>query len=379
MPLLSVDYPMVFALILGLLVSLIAIPPIVRVSHAKKLVAVPNGRTSHNGHIPALGGVAIFASVILGTTIFMDNDALGEFRFIFAALVIVFFTGLKDDMVNLGWRKKMAAEVVAAGLVVVLADVRITTFHGMIGVETLPVWVSMVFSVFVFIGLINCFNLLDGIDGLASGMGIFISMVFGLWLNQLGYVNYAVLAFSLSGGLMCFYVFNVFGTRHKLFMGDSGSLLLGFLFSVLSIKILCCEIAPGDPRFMKAFPTVVMGVMIIPIIDTLRVFTLRILQGRSPFSADRNHLHHVLLKLGFNHLQASTSIILANALLFGVTVLLRNQNAFLVAVILFSLALGISLVPCHFARQLNTNGNEDQGHQDDHPNNEPKLRHTYRA
>ncbi len=378
MPLLTVDYPMVFALILGFFIALIAIPPIVRVSHAKKLVAVPNGRTSHNGHIPALGGVAIFASVILGTTIFMDTDAMGEFRFIVAALVIVFFTGLKDDMVNLSWPKKMAAEVVAALLVVILADVRIRTFHGMIGIETLPYWFSVLFSVFVFIALINCFNLLDGIDGLASGMGIFISMVFGLWLNQLGYVNYAVLAFSLTGGLMCFYMFNVFGTKHKLFMGDSGSLLLGFLFSVLSIKLLCCEIAPSDPRFMIAFPSVVMGVMILPIMDTLRVFTLRILQGRSPFSADRNHLHHIMLKLGFNHLQASLSIILANALLFGVTVLLRNQNAFLVAVILFSLALVISLVPCYFARCLKRGENEDESHQD-HQDIERKLKHTYRA
>jgi len=367
MPILSLDYPMVLGFITGLIVALVAIPPIVRVSIAKKLVAVPNGRTSHNGHIPALGGVAIFASVILGTNLFITNDNSTEFRYIIAGLVIVFFIGLKDDLVNLGWAKKLGAEIIAALLVVVLADVRIATFHGMIGIDTLSYGVSVAFSLFVFIALINCFTLLDGIDGLAGGMGIFISLIFGIWLNWLGYDNFAVLSFSLAGALACFYAFNVFGQKNKLFMGDSGSLLLGFLFSVLSIKILCCEVSPGDPHYMKAFPSVVMGVMILPIMDTLRVFTLRILSGKSPFHADRTHLHHILLELGFNHFQASTSLILVNALLFGVTVLLRNMNAFLVAVILFALALTASMIP-HYLLQGKIRKKETK-----------ILQHTYRA
>jgi UDP-N-acetylmuramyl pentapeptide phosphotransferase/UDP-N-acetylglucosamine-1-phosphate transferase len=367
MPILSLDYPMVLGFITGLLVALVAIPPIVRVSIAKKLVAVPNGRTSHNGHIPALGGVAIFASVILGTTLFITNDNNAEFRYIIAGLVIIFFTGLKDDLVNLGWLKKLASEIIAALLVVVLADVRITTFHGMIGIDTLSYGVSVAFSLFVFIALINCFNLLDGIDGLASGMGIFISFIFGLWLNWLGYDNFAVLSFSLAGALACFYAFNVFGRKYKLFMGDSGSLLLGFLFAVLAIKILCCEMAPGDPHYMKAFPSVVMGVMILPIMDTLRVFTVRILSGKSPFHADRTHLHHIFLELGFNHFQASTILILMNAVLFGITVLIRNWNGFVVAAILFSLALFASLVPQYFAQRKS--GKQET----------KILQHTYRA
>lgn len=347
---LPIEIRIVLGLLTALVVSFVAIPPIVRVSNAKKLAAVPNGRTSHNGHVPTLGGVAIFAAVALGTSLFIDSSGFDEFRFILAAIVIVFFVGLKDDLVNLGWIKKMVGEIMAALLVVVLADVRIGTFHGMFGLEILPYWFSILFSIFVFIALINCFNLLDGIDGLASGMGIVISLIFGFWLFKLGFLNFSILSFALTGALISFYRFNVFGKRYKLFMGDTGSLLLGFLFAVLAIKVMCCELPLDDKLYMRSLPTVVMGVMIIPIIDTIRVFISRIMRGKSPFSADRTHLHHVFLQLGFSHFQASSIIISLNLVLFCLTLAMRNMNPVVSAIILFSLALIVSLIPCYLVR-----------------------------
>jgi UDP-N-acetylmuramyl pentapeptide phosphotransferase/UDP-N-acetylglucosamine-1-phosphate transferase len=222
----------------------------------------------------------------------------------------------------------------------------------MFGIGTLPLWFSIVFSTFVFIALINCFNLLDGIDGLASGMGIVISLIFGFWLFSLGFLKFSILSFALAGGLMSFYRFNVFGGKNKLFMGDTGSLLLGFLFAVLAIKVMCCELPSGDELYMRSLPTVVMGVMIIPIIDTIRVFTLRMLRGKSPFSADRTHLHHVFLQLGFSHLQASSTIIAVNLILFCLTLFMRNMNPVVSTMILFSSALIVSLIPCYLARNL---------------------------
>ena len=348
--LLPIEMRMVLGLLTGLVVSFVAIPPIVRVATAKKLMSVPNGRTSHNGLVPSLGGVAIFAAVVMGTSLFIDSSGFEEFRYILAAMMIVFFIGLKDDLVNLGWTKKLSAEIFAALLVVVMANVRIGTFHGMLGVGTLPYWFSIVFSTFVFVALINCFNLLDGIDGLASGMGIVISMIFGFWLFMLGFLNFAILSFVLAGGLISFYGFNVFGKNNKLFMGDTGSLLLGFLFAVLAIKILCCEIQPEDKLFMRSLPTVVMGAMIIPIMDTMRVFSGRILRGKSPFSADKTHLHHIFLNLGFSHWQASSIIIVMNIILFCLTLIMRNMNAIVSTLILFSLALIISWIPCLMVR-----------------------------
>ena len=355
------------ALITGFIVSWITIPPIVKISREKKLVALPNGRTSHSGAVPALGGVAIFSATMLGTSLFLRNGTDGEFMYVFAGLLIIFGIGLKDDLISLSWSKKFLAEAIAALLVVGIADIRITTFHGMMGIGTLPVWFSIVFSVLVFLFLINAFNLLDGIDGLASGMGIFISLVFGIWLDALGLFNYSVLAFSLAGGLMAFYGFNVFGKKLKLFMGDSGSLLLGFIFSILSIKILCCEIAPANVHFMRAFPTVIMSVMIIPMIDTIRVSTLRILKGQSPFHADRTHLHHIFLRLGFSHLQASLTIILMNAALFVMCYFLRDLNPLLLAFILFPTALALSLIPCYLAKCIKVEKEE--------PHMEAALKH----
>ncbi|MFH0761086.1 MAG: MraY family glycosyltransferase, partial [Bacteroidota bacterium] len=291
--------------------------------------------------------IAIFAAVILGSLLFMKDSAFSEFRYVLAGLTLIFFTGLKDDLVDLGWLKKIVAEVFAAILVVVVAGIRINTFHGLFGVNELPGWFSIGFSVFVCVALINCFNLLDGIDGLASGMAIFISVIFGIWLYKLGYSNFALLAFALTGGLIPFFFYNVFGKKNKLFMGDSGSLMLGFLFSVLAMKILCCEIAPGNSLYMNALPVVVMSVMIIPMFDTIRVFTLRIIKGKSPFVPDRTHLHHVFLKLGFNHLQTSGIIIMINIGLAVMTFLLRDLDPFLMLVILFGTAFAICLIPCY--------------------------------
>lgn len=349
---LPIEIRIVLGLLTGLVISFIAIPPIVRVANEKKLMTLPNGRTSHKGPVPSFGGVAIFAAVVIGTSLFIDSSGFNEFRYILAAIMIVFFIGLKDDLVDIGWIRKLIAEIIAALLVVVLADVRIGTFHGMFGIGTLPLWFSIVFSTFVFIALINCFNLLDGIDGLASGMGIVISLIFGFWLFSLGFLNFSILSFALAGGLMSFYRFNVFGGKNKLFMGDTGSLLLGFLFAVLAIKVMCCELPSGDELYMRSLPTVVMGVMIIPIIDTLRVFTLRMLRGKSPFSADRTHLHHVFLQLGFSHLQASSTIIAVNLILFCLTLFMRNMNPVVSTMILFSSALIVSLIPCYLARNL---------------------------
>jgi UDP-N-acetylmuramyl pentapeptide phosphotransferase/UDP-N-acetylglucosamine-1-phosphate transferase len=222
----------------------------------------------------------------------------------------------------------------------------------MFGVDTLPYWVSVLFSVFVCVSLINSFNLLDGIDGLASGMAIFISLVFGFWLYKLGFHNYAVLSVALTGGLIPFFIFNVFGKKNKLFMGDSGSLILGLLFSVLAMKILCCQLEPGNALYMNALPVVVMSVMIMPMFDTIRVFILRILRGKSPFRADKTHLHHIFLELGFNHLETSLTIILINMGLAFMTYLLRNQNPVLMVVILFGSAFIISMVPYYLAKYV---------------------------
>jgi UDP-N-acetylmuramyl pentapeptide phosphotransferase/UDP-N-acetylglucosamine-1-phosphate transferase len=200
----------------------------------------------------------------------------------------------------------------------------------------------VIFSLIVFIGLINSFNLVDGIDGLASGLGILISLIFGIWLSWLGAEHYAILSFALAGGLIGFYRFNVFSKANKLFMGDTGSMLIGFIFATMAVKVLCCPVDEASLLHMRAFPVVVMSLMIIPIADTLRVMARRILKGRLPFFADRTHCHHDLLRLGFSHWQASTILVLGNLGLFAIALVFRNLPNLLLGLMM----LGSGIIAC---------------------------------
>ena len=341
-------FNMLWGLLAAALISRIAIPPVVRVARKKQLVALPNGRTSHNGAVPALGGVAIFAAVSIATSLFLENGIPREFQFTFPALLMIFMIGMKDDLVNLTAHTRLIAQILAGLLIVVFADIRVASFYGIFGLWELSYPVSLIFSLIVFVGLVNAFNLIDGIDGLASGLGIQISLVFGIWLAMIGHTNYATLAFALTGALIPFYIFNVFGKKYKLFMGDTGSLLLGTIFATLSIKILCCPLADGHILQMTALPAVVIASMIIPIADTLKVFTIRISKGQSPFYADRNHLHHDLIRMGLTHWQASTLIILANFMIFLFAMAFRNIHPLMLCVMVAFLGAVAVMVPRFF-------------------------------
>lgn len=339
---------MIWSLITGAMISYMAIPPIVRIAKAKSLVVLPNGRTSHRGAIPMLGGIAIFAGLVMGTSLFVRDGYPTEYQYFIPAFLVIFFLGLKDDILVISWTTRLAGQIIAAFLVVVMAQVRITTFHGMFDIHEIPAWASYSFSIFVFVALVNAYNLIDGIDGLASGLGMLAAGVFGVWLMVLGHERYGVLAFALLGGLIPFYIFNVFGTTNKLFMGDSGSTLMGAVFAILAMKILCCEMPYGAAMNYNALPAMVMAVMVIPITDTLRIFTFRIIKGKSPFAADRNHFHHYLLRLGLSHYQASTAIALLNIAMIAFAWMLKDIAARWVAF----LTIGITLLIMLSVKQL---------------------------
>lgn len=365
---------MILAFLAALMVSYIAIPPIVRVSKAKRLGALPNGRTSHVGVIPTLGGVAIFAAVTIGGSLFLKQDFPRELQYVLPAMVILFFFGMKDDLVGLSPTKKMAGQMIASLFIILAADVRIVSLHGLFGFNEIPYGISVVLSFVVFVALINAFNLVDGIDGLASGLGIFVSVVLGVWLFSLDRPDYATFAFATAGSLLPFYFFNVFSKENKLFMGDTGSQLLGLLFSTFAVKILWCPIAPDSSLFLKAMPAVVMAVMIIPIADTIRVMTLRIANGRSPFYADRNHFHHGLLALGMTHWQASTTVILTNFSLFVVAWLLRNTSVLMLGILIMSLGIIACSVPTLLLRYQIIDRKKVPGHEDHHHADETEER-----
>jgi UDP-GlcNAc:undecaprenyl-phosphate/decaprenyl-phosphate GlcNAc-1-phosphate transferase len=315
---LSVPIPHWVLIILGLTVAFCLtgyiIPSIVNISRAKKLCYCPNSRTSHYIDTPTFGGIAVFIGFVLSMVLVSGNNSIFEQRYIFAALIIVFFIGIKDDILVIDPLKKLAGQIIAASILVLFADIRISNLYGLFHVGQLPYIASLLVTVFVFIVIINGFNLIDGIDGLASGAGMVSSLVFAIWFWKTGDIPYAIFCFSFIGSLAAFFVYNVFGKKNKIFLGDTGSMLIGFILSILTCHFLQEELAsPGNIEFPAA-PALVIGILIIPLFDSLRVFILRVSDGKSPFKADRQHLHHRLLQLGYSHLKATLVLLSINIL-----------------------------------------------------------------
>lgn len=300
--------------LVALIISARTIPTVINVSRQLKLFAVPNGRSSTVYKVPTLGGIAIFLGFILGMTLASDGFSIKGLPYIIAAVMVMFFVGLKDDIVSLSARKKLIAQLIVAAILIFLGQYRFTNLHGFMGIETIPYIPSILLTAFVFIVFINAFNLIDGIDGLAAGLSIFAASVFGVWFYLAGHLEFTIVAFSLVGALTGFFFYNVYGKKNKIFMGDTGSLILGTIMAILVIQFNEFNIDQSAPYAIFAAPAVSFGVLIYPLLDTLRVFAIRIIQNKSPFTADKNHTHHRLLALGMNHHIATYLILSVNAL-----------------------------------------------------------------
>jgi UDP-GlcNAc:undecaprenyl-phosphate/decaprenyl-phosphate GlcNAc-1-phosphate transferase len=332
----------ILSIVAAFLITYYAIPSIVTVSLAKGLYAKPNGRTSHVDSIPNLGGIAIFSGFILSTVIIGGPYFNFELVYIIAGLIIIFMVGVKDDILILDPRKKLIAQILAATLIAVLADIRIDNFHGLFNLFEIPYLPSILITLFVFIVIINGFNLIDGIDGLASGIGILTSSVFGFWFLSIGNKAYSVMSFAFAGSLAAFFWYNIFSIKNKIFLGDTGSLIIGLVMSVLAIRFLQFDLMVRDTLFIQSAPAVAFGVLVIPLFDTLRVFVLRMSQGKSPFVGDRQHLHHRLLQLGMTHLQATLTLASVNVAFVIVCYLLQDIGIIWLMVVILATASALS-------------------------------------
>ena len=282
----------------GLILMLIATPVAIKVAKIKHLVDVPDRkRKVHAVSIPTIGGVAIFACFLVTFCLFAPvTDILtgNEFRYIMACLIILFYVGLKDDITGLSALKKLIIHLLVGYVLVYLANIRIVSMDGIFGIYDLPDLVSYGLSIFVYIVIINSMNLIDGIDGLAAGIGCLGAALFAFYFWQCGDWFWTTLAVALSGSLMGFLVFNFSPAR--IFMGDSGSLVIGFVMAVLAIKMINYPSLPeGEYLTGISKPILAMSILAYPLMDTIRVFAIRALKGTSPFSPDKNHVHHILI------------------------------------------------------------------------------------
>ena len=242
-------------------------------------------------------------------------NAVSGLPAIIAAGLIIFFIGIKDDMLILDPKKKFAGQLIAVSLVVFNADLHIDYFFGILGFTDVNVWVGYIFTALTLLVTINAYNLIDGIDGLASGTGAVAATAFGIWFSVAGYGSYALLAFALAGSLIGFMKFN-FSRSQKIFLGDAGSMFIGLMIGVLGIKFITSnEIAFQNELFIKNAPFVAMVIMGIPLFDLLRVMMIRIIKKQSPFYPDRNHIHHILISHKLSHLKATLILIAVQGIL----------------------------------------------------------------
>jgi len=341
-------YNIILAFITAFLLTFRVIPPIIVLAKKKKLYDEPDNRKSHLEITPRLGGVAIFAGLLFSIILWTPFGYLGDLQYILSAFIIMFLIGAKDDIEMVSPVKKFTAEFFAALILIFKANVRITDFYGILGVHEIPFWASIVFSLFVIIAIINAFNLIDGVDGLAGTTALLVSVVLGYWFFNIDRIELSIVAFAMAGSILGFLYYNY--SPAKIFMGDTGSLLLGLVSAILVIKFIEINKEPGNMAFhIKAGPVFALALLVLPVFDTVRVMTLRIMNNKSPFQPDRNHIHHLLLDLGLSHMQVTAILTGVNIIIIAGVYYLRDMdiNILLMILVVFVFSLIGILVLIH--------------------------------
>lgn len=284
-------------------------PSLVKIAHMKSIVDNPDARKLNKVPVPVLGGVAVFFGIMFSLSIagyYIEGMNI-QFELIIA-MMIMLYTGVGDDILQLSPRLRFALQIFVVCLMMFLCGIYIDDFHGLWDVGELPWYVAVALTIFSCVGIINSINLIDGVDGLCSGYGVFASMMFAVCFMLMGDVSYAVLAFAVAGAIFPFMLHNMFGEKYKMFLGDGGSLVLGFICSLYVMRI----IQSGDDVVSGSTISFTLAVLSIPVFDTVRVMVARIINHRSPFSPDKTHLHHMFISLGYSHVITAINIIMLN-------------------------------------------------------------------
>lgn len=318
---------------LAFVITFLAIPAIMKVAEEKKLFDLPDSRKLHTTPIASLGGVGIFLGLFLSCLLTITTNQNSEIKFVFASGMVVFFLGLKDDILVISALKKFLGQIAAAAILVHLAGIRIESMHGILGLGTLPEPISYLISYATIIVIVNAYNLIDGVDGLAGSLGLMTTSLFGVYFFAANMPAYSLMAFAMAGSLLAFLVFNF--NPAKIFMGDSGSLLLGLVNAILVIKFIAVADAPGAPIPVASTVAVAVSILIVPLLDTLRVFSIRLAKGRSPFIPDRNHIHHLLLDRGMNHRYVTVTCVGLNAAFIVMAYFGRELGSNLLLILMF--------------------------------------------
>jgi len=331
-------YDIVLAFITAFSLTFLAIPSIISISKKKRLFDEPGDRHAHTVSTPSLGGIGIFAGTIFSIILWTPFKYFADLQYILCSFIIIFLIGAKDDIDPLSPSKKFIGQIFAAAIIVFRAKIRISSFYGVLGIYDLPFWFSALFTMFIIVLIINSFNLIDGINGLSGSIGTLISVTLGIWFYKTDYIEFAMVAFALAGSCVAFLKYNY--SPAQIFMGDTGSLLLGLVCSILAIQFIELNNAAEKPSWIfKSAPAAAIGVLILPLFDTFSVFIRRILNGRSPFYPDKTHMHHQLLDIGFSHMKATYTLVAVNAVFILMVFYLDGLGTLRLLLVVLTLAL----------------------------------------
>ena len=310
-----------FAFVTAFVITFLAIPKIIFFAQKFRLYDSAGERSSHKGEVPIFGGISIFAGIIFSLLFWAEIE---QIQFIIVSMLVVFFVGVIDDLLSLSPTRKLIGQIIAILMIIYFHDLQINNMHGVLGIYGLPDIVATLFTVFVVIVITNGFNLIDGVDGLAGSLGIVASFSFGLLSVISGQINMSLIAFTLMGSLIGFLIYN----KHpaKIFMGDTGSLVVGLVLSILAINTINSGIINDYIHLPNKGPLVAIAILAVLLFDSLRVFIVRAIKGRNPLSPDMNHIHHALLNLGYGHQKTTLIICIINILLIVVAYFLLDMN-----------------------------------------------------
>lgn len=305
----------------------------------KNLVDVPDDeRRSHHEITASLGGIGIFAGTIFSIILWTPFHYFGDLQYILCAFIIVFLIGAKDDIDPIAPWKKFIGQCFAAAILIFFSKIRLTSFYGIFGLTEVPIALSVIVTLFIIVLIINAFNLIDGINGLSGSLGVLMAVTFGSWFFLVDRIELASVSFALAGSVVAFLYYNV--TPAKIFMGDTGSLLLGLVASILAINFIEHNQVVLDTKYaFRSPPAVAVAILFVPLFDTIRVFFMRMVKGKSPFKPDKNHIHHLLLNAGFSHMQATLTLVFVNLIFIVMAYYLQNLGTLNILLIMLASAI----------------------------------------
>jgi len=345
-------YEIILGFITAFVVVVLAIPQIIRFAVRFRLYDMPDERKSHREIVPALGGIALSGGLFLSMLLWTPSPDMDQVKYLLGAMMILFLVGAKDDIDPVSPLVKLSAQLLAGLILCHLAGVRLTSLYGLFGIYELDYVPSLVVSVFTILVITNSFNLIDGINGLLGLVSSVALLCFGGWFYAAGHIGMAIVAFSTLGGIIAFLKYNL--TPAQIFMGDTGSLLVGVVCSICALQFieLSAALPAASAYKIQSAPVVAAGLLLLPLMDTLRVFVMRAAKGRSPLHPDRRHMHHILIRTGLSH-SAASFILMTISILVSAFFLLFHQlpTGLLMAVILTAALLFSALLEVLYSRQ----------------------------